>query len=192
MSKNKYSTINNRFWCPHQRHLYTILLLTFCLFSFIPKHAMHLSITEMDFRVKEDKTEIQISHKIFIDDLEKALRKNYEIAFQKQKPNLSTKTQHKHIDRYIYDYLKKVVDLKINSQKKEINYIGLEFEGDVVWVYGVVEKESSDEKESISIKNMILMDLFDDQRNMLYLSHQKKGKEFLNFMNDERIQTIMF
>ncbi|AFM05605.1 hypothetical protein Fleli_3275 [Bernardetia litoralis DSM 6794] len=180
MSKNHFSKITG------------IIFLTFSLFSFIPKHAIHLSITEMDFEVKGEKTEIQISHKIFIDDLEKALRKNYEIAFEKNKPNLSTKTQHKEIDRYIYDYLKKVVDLKINSQKTEINYIGLEFEDDVIWVYGIIEKPTSaEEKESIFIKNMILMDLFNDQRNMLYLT-KEKNKKFLNFTNDERTETILF
>ncbi|PIY08160.1 MAG: hypothetical protein COZ18_13715 [Flexibacter sp. CG_4_10_14_3_um_filter_32_15] len=166
------------------------------LFSFIPKHAIHLSITEMDFKVKGEKTEIQISHKIFINDLEKALRKNYKIAFEKQKPNISTKTQHKEIDRYIYAYLKKVVDLKINSQKKEINYIGFEFEDDVIWIYGVVEKENSAEKEPIFIKNMILMDVFDDQRNMLYLSKEnsekERIKEFLNFTSNNRTETTNF
>ena len=169
---------------------------TFLFFSFIPnipKHAIHLSITEMDFKQKGQKTEIQISHKLFIDDLEKALRKNYEIAFEKHKPNLSTKTQHKEIDKYVYAYLQKVVDVKINSQKTEINYIGLEFEDDVVWIYGVIENEKPNtvEKEIIFIKNMILMDLYDDQRNMLYLT-KEKNKKFLNFTNDERIQRTEF
>ena len=111
MSKNQYSKIIG------------VLFLAFLFYSFIPKHAMHLSITEMDFKVKGEKTEIQVSHKIFVDDLEKALVKNYKTVFETSKPNLSTKTQHKEVQRYIYDYL-----------KKEINYIGLEFEDDVVWL----------------------------------------------------------
>lgn len=208
MSKNHFTKI---YHCRnfHQRDYYIILFLTFFFFGFIPKsslpllvsppttlyfipkHPIHLSITEMDFKAKEEKTEIQISHKIFIDDLENALRKNYETAFETTKPNISTKTQHKEVEKYIYDYLKKVVELKINSQKKEINYIGFEFEGDVIWIYGIIEKENSNEKESIFIKNMILMDLFDDQRNMLYLT-KEKTKEFLNFTNEERTQTIIF
>lgn len=198
MSKNQFLKIHSRFWCSYQRHLYTTLFLAFCLFSFVPKHAIHLSITEMDFRVKGEKTEIQISHKIFIDDLEKAVRKNYSEVFKNSKPNLSTKTQHKEAEKYVYQYLKKVVDIKVNSKKEEINYIGVEFEDDVVWVYGVVERkqENSNEKEPIFIKNMILMDLFDDQRNMLYLTKEisdtEKTKEFLNFTNDERTQSINF
>lgn len=169
-----------------------IIFLTFSLFSFIPKHAMHLSITEMDFKVKGEKTEIQISHKIFVDDLENALLKNYSEIFERgSRPNLSTKTQHKEAQKYVYDYLKKVIELKINSQKQEINYIGLEFEGDIVWVYGVLEKEKVTSKETIFIKNMILLDLHQDQRNMLYLT-KEKNKEFLNFTNDERTQTVNF
>ena len=43
---------------------------------------------------------------------------------------------------------------------------------------------------------MMLMDLFDDQRNMLYLikevSNKEKNKEFLNFTVEERSQTIHF
>ena len=173
-----------------------MLFLAFLFYSFIPKHAIHLSITEMDFKVKGEKTEIQIAHKIFVDDLEKALRKNYSEEFKNSKPNLSTKTQHKEAQKYIYDYLKKVIDVKINSKKEEINYIGVEFEDDVVWIYGVLNKQNSTEKESIFIKNMILMDLFDDQRNMLYLTKEisdtEKKKEFLNFTNQERSQTIKF
>lgn len=195
MSKNIFSKIaSSRCWCPY--HLYAILFLAFLFYSFIPKHAIHLSITEMDFKVKGDKTEIQVSHKIFIDDLEKALVKNYKPIFENSKPNISTKTQHKEAQKYIYDYFKKVVDFQINSQKKDIDYIGLEFEGDVVWVYGIIEKTTSTEKESIFIKNMILIDMFDDQRNMLYLSKEisgtEKKKEFLNFTNKERTQTISF
>ncbi len=197
MSKNHFfKKTSCRFWCPYQQHLYILLFLSFFIFSFIPKHAMHLSITEMDFKVKGEKTEIQVSHKIFIDDLENALRKNYETTFTKNKPNLSTKTQHKEVEKYVYDYLKKSVDVKIDSKKTEINYIGVEFEGDVVWVYGVIETDKViAEKQSIFIKNMILMDLFDDQRNMLYLTKEQgenKNKEFLNFTNDERTQTIKF
>lgn len=66
----------------------------------------------------------------------------------------------------------------------------------MVWVYGIIEKTTSTEKESIFIKNMILIDMFDDQRNMLYLSKEisgtEKKKEFLNFTNKERTQTISF
>ncbi|WP_291725557.1 DUF6702 family protein [Bernardetia sp.] len=181
--------------CFYQRLVFSFFII-FLFASFIPKHAMHLSITEMDFKEKGDITEIQISHKIFVDDLEKALRKNYKTVFEKDKPNLSTKTQHKEAEKYMYEYLKKVVDLKIKNQRKEINYIGVEFEGDVVWVYGTIQKSNSEDNETISIKNMILMDVFDDQRNMLYL--YKKGvenneqKEFLNFTLDNRIQTISF
>jgi hypothetical protein len=191
---------NLHFWAA-KRYYYIILLFAFALFSFIPKHAIHLSITEMDFKVKEEKTEIQISHKVFIDDLEKALRKNYSESFKDAKPNLSTKTEHKEAQKYTYQYLKKAIEVKINSRKEEIKYIGWEFEGDVVWIYGVIEKTNqkntaTSEKETIFIKNMILIDLFDDQRNMLYLSKEisdtEKEKEFLNFTSQERTQTIIF
>jgi hypothetical protein len=189
MSKNHFSKIIG------------ILFLTFFLFSFIPKHAIHLSITEMNFKVKGEKKEIQISHKIFIDDLEKALQKNYSEEFKNSKPNLSTKIQHKEAQKYTYQYLKKVIDIKIDSEKEEINYIGWEFEGDIVWIYGVIERinkkdKSTSEKETIFIKNMILIDLFNDQRNMLYLSKEStekvKVKEFLNFTSDNRNETISF
>jgi hypothetical protein len=153
----------------------------------------------MDFKVKGEKTEIQVSHKIFIDDLEKALRKNYSETFKDSKPNLSTKTQHKEAQKYVYQYLRKVMDIKIDSKKEEINYIGWEFEGDIVWIYGVLEKinnTSNLTEETFFIKNMILIDLFDDQRNMLYLTKEisdtEKKKEFLNFTNKERTQTIKF
>lgn len=218
MSKNHLTKIYT--WrIFHQRDYYIILFLTFFFFGFknvpllvssplpllvsppttlhfIPKHPIHLSITEMDFKAKGEKTEIQISHKIFIDDLENALRNNYKSVFENSKPNLSTSTQHQEAEKYIYSYLKKTVGITINSQKKEINYIGFEFEDDVIWIYGIVEKPNSTEKESIFIKNMILMDLFDDQRNMLYLTKEisktEKTKEFLNFIETERTQTIYF
>ncbi len=175
----------------HFTKIIGVLFLAFLFYSFIPKHAIHLSITEMDFKVKGEKTEVQISHKIFVDDLERALRKNYSEIFKDSKPNISTKTQHKETEKYIYEYLKKVIELKIDSKKEEINYIGLEFEGDVVWIYGTIEKTKSIEKESVFIKNMILIDLYDDQRNMLYLT-KEKNKEFLNFTSDQRTQTIKF
>ncbi len=177
MSKNQYSKIIG------------IILLAFSLFSFVPKHAMHLSITEMDFKVKGKTTEIQISHKIFVDDLEKALRKNYSEVFKDMKPNISTKTQHKDAQIYIYQYLKKIMNVKIDAKKQEIKYLGVEFEGDIIWIYGMIEKPTSNKKESIFIKNMILIDLFDDQRNMLYLT-KNNTKEFLNFTFDERTQNI--
>ena len=76
---------------------YTFLLLIIPLFSFA-LHKYYLSLTKIDY-VKESKS-VQITMRIFIDDLEKTLNKINNNSFE-----LATKNELEASDFYIEKYV---------------------------------------------------------------------------------------
>jgi len=161
-----------------------ILLLLFIipLLSSSP-HKYYLSLTQIEY--KNESRSIQISINVFMDDIEIALNKKYQINLQ-----LTSNQELKNNDDYFKKYLKEKLLLKINDFPKEYNYIGKEYDGDLVYFY--LEIENIDEITSLEVENTILTTYFPKQENLLktkiYNKYQsllltaKKTKGLLKFL----------
>ena len=139
------------------------------LFIIIPllaftTHKYYLSLTQIKF--KEESKAVQIIINVFMDDIEIALNKDYDIDLQ-----LATKKELKNNDVYFKRYLKKKLQFKINTSKKEFTYIGKEYDGDLVYFY--LEIEDITEVNSIEITNKILF-IFDEPTTGLHFNDIKK------------------
>jgi len=75
-------------------------------------------------------------------------------------------------DEMISRYLNQKLNLAIKGEALQIQYIGKRFEDDRVYLY--VEIENVPNFTSISVENLILTDLYEDQKNLV---HVKKNKE---------------
>lgn len=127
-------------------------------------HDMHLCVTEMNFN-QAGKT-LEVSHKIFYDDLEKAI-----FASTKQKLGLQTAQENPKSEEYIQNYLRTKFEVTCNQRKQTINFVGSEYENDAIWVHYEIVNVGN--LQTLEIKNTILLDIFDDQNNFL---HFKKGE----------------
>lgn len=123
-------------------------------------HPFHVSVS--DIKYKEDQKAIQISTRIFLDDLEVALR-NYS---GNEKLNITNKEEWIFINEQLGMYV--LENLKLSDKKGDMkmDYIGAEIEDDVMWVY--VEIEKVKKLESITVWNSLLTESFDDQENLIH------------------------
>lgn len=121
------------------------------------EHPFFVSVTEATYNPKEQR--LEVSQKIFWDDLERAISKYHSGAI-----DLSTvKSVNSHEDKLI-QYLKTKQRWKINSKVIDMNYQGFEIEEDVIWVYFILP--SIKEIKEIDITNILLTDAFDQQKNL--------------------------
>lgn len=159
----------------------TLLLLLLPLLSFT-SHKYYLSLTQINY--KEDAKSIQITINVFMDDIETALNNDYDIDLQ-----LTTKKELKNNDIYFEKYLKKKLFFKVNNTNKSFNYIGKEYEDDLVFFY--LEIENVNEVNSLNITNTILMTHFPKQQNLIKSKVGKKHKSAL-LTKDENSAVLQY
>jgi hypothetical protein len=128
----------------------------FLLLSFF--HPFYISVTEI--KHNEKTKSIEISTKIFFDDLEADLENEYKVRIDIIKP--ANKAQ---IDNLLADYIKKNLMIKIDGKAYAANYLGYEIQGDAAWCYLEITKVAK--VASIEINNGILYKLRQEQINML-------------------------
>ena len=145
------------------------LLLIIPLFSF-SAHKYYLSLTQVKF--KPETKSIQIIINVFMDDTELALNKDYNIDLQ-----LTTKKELPNNNVYFEKYLREKLQFTIDGTPKKFNYIGKEYENDLVYFYLEIENITTVKK--IQITNKILTKHFPDQQNLIKTKVGKVDKSIL-------------
>jgi hypothetical protein len=133
-------------------------------------HPFHVSVTDIEHDA-ESKS-IQVSHRIFLDDLEIGLKKHHKI----EKLDTYEPESQERLDSLISSYLKKKVLFVINGKSMEFNYLGSELEGDARWCY--YEIEGVEEVNEAEVTNVALMDAFDDQQNIIHFKSKGTLKSY--------------
>ena len=146
-----------------------LILFIIPLLSFTA-HKYYLSLTQIEYR--SEKQSVQITINVFMNDIEIALNKDYNIDLR-----LHTKKELKENDVYFIKYLKEKLHFKIDDISKEFNYIGKKYDGDLVYFY--LEIENIKEVNSIEIENKILTKHFPEQKNLIKSKVGKKHKSIL-------------
>jgi hypothetical protein len=134
------------------------ILLIFPLFAFVATHKYYISVTQIDYL--QNKQSVQITTRIFIDDLEKLLRERYDETI-----TLTGENEPSTADLYIERYLNEKIKIKINNKVASLSFIGKEYDVDLVKCY--LEIEGVKKIESFEISNEVLFDLYSDQQNII-------------------------
>jgi hypothetical protein len=133
-------------------------------------HAFHLSKCLLEYNEREKA--IQISMHIFLDDLEDALRlEGHDQLF------ICTKKEAPEAEQHMEAYLRKHFQLVVNGQEMNYNFLGKEASDDLMGAWCYIEVENIQQLQELEVKNSILMELFDDQKNVVHLvgPNQKRG-----------------
>ena len=155
-----------------------LLLLVIPLLSF-SVHKYYLSLTQIEY-IQESKS-LEIIINVFMDDIELALNKDYNIDLQ-----LTTKLELENPDQYFEKYLKDKLHFKLQGEEFNFNYLGKEYEGDLVYFY--LEIPNVETPQPIEVHNQILLQHFEDQQNVVKLKVGKKRKsKILNRKNDKAL-----
>lgn len=157
---------------------YFALLLLIPLVAFT-MHKYYISLCEIEY-VEEQKS-IQITLGMFIDDIELTLNKNHQSRL-----NLATELELKSIDKHYEEYLNKHFIISINKELKTYNYIGKEYEDDIVRFY--LEVTNIEQLKSLEISNTSLFRDFKDQKNIIKIKAFNKHKTlYLTRENDKKL-----
>ena len=147
-----------------------IVMLCIPLFAFKVTHEYYVSVTEIEY-VKEQKS-LQIVSRVFVDDLEKMLRQRYD-----ENIILNVGKNEDLINNYIKKYYNNKLKIAVNGQPVEFEYLGKEYEDDIVFSY--LEVTGIDELNSIEVVNEILFDVLPKQQNIVKVKAAGKYKSFI-------------
>ncbi|HEX7902656.1 MAG TPA: DUF6702 family protein [Chitinophagaceae bacterium] len=140
-------------------------------------HPFHVSVLEINHNAT-DKT-LEISCKIFTDDFEKVLAKNYNT-----KVDLINPPNKAAMDTLVRKYLFSHLSIKANGKPVSFSYIG--FEDDKEAAYGYIEVENVPSVAKLDIATNMMYDMFEDQVNIMHVivnGNRKSTK--LNFPETE-------
>ena len=140
-------------------------------------HPFHVSVTEINHN-SADKT-LEISCKIFTDDFERILAKNYNTKVDLINPPDKAK-----MDSLVKKYVLSHLIVKANGKPVKMNYLGFEHETEAAYSY--IEVENIPSLSKLEITNTILYDMFDDQIGIMHITvNGKRKSNKLNYPDKE-------
>ena len=123
-------------------------------------HPFHVSVVEVNHNAT-DKT-LEISCKIFTDDLEKVLEQNYKTRVDLiNPPNKSA------MDTLVKKYITSHLFLSADGKPVKLLYVGFERENEAV--YGYVQVDNIVSVKKIDITDKLMHDMFTDQVNLMHV-----------------------
>ena len=125
------------------------------------RHPFYVSTTEVNHNAADKN--LEISCRIFTDDFETTLTRAYQSKIDLFKPKDTAA-----LDKFIFDYLKKHLVIKLDGKPVAFEFVGHEREEESVWSYLQVANTTAPKK--IEITNNILYDAFDQQINIMHVS----------------------
>jgi len=162
--------------------LFSLLTVVLTSFSSVSLHPFHVSVVETEHNAT-DKT-LEISCKIFTDDFETVLAKNY-----KTKVDLINPPNKAAMDTLVKKYIISHLSMKVNGKPVIMNYVGYENESE--GAYGYFEVEGIATLSKLEITNSILFDNFEDQMNIMHVKvggNRKSTK--LNYPDKDAVFTF--
>lgn len=124
-------------------------------------HPIHIALAEIHQNKETNRLEMSI--KIFIDDLEDALAlQGYNQLY------IGTEKEHKAVDTIIHQYIRQY--FRISQQQKSIDFdwVGKELSDDYMAIWCYLESDPLTTDHNIDVQFCLLMDLYGDQKNILH------------------------
>ena len=154
------------------KHLIVLCVLVAVATSSTTAHKFYMSITQLNYIEKEEA--IQITTRLFIDDIEDALNERYSIDAK-----LQTKKEIKNLDFYLEKYMKHHFTLKVNNDAVQYSLLGHAYEDDVIKCYVEIKDIPSSSLHTIFVQNTLLFDMFPEQQNLIHMDVKGPIKSFI-------------
>ena len=160
----------------------SLLVGVFIFSSAFTFHKFYVGVFQVDY-FKEKKA-VQITARLFIDDLEKALYKKHKKHFY-----ITTKDEVSDANTYIAKYLEEKLKIKINNKVQSFHFLTKEQEENIVICY--MKINFKDNIKELEITNNVLSDVFNEQQNLVHLNINGNKKTIL-FTNTETNQKLKY
>jgi hypothetical protein len=148
--------------CPMTFFITHCFLLSFSSFLYVD-HPIHISRTEIN--VSSQEQEVQISAKLYIDDLELVIKNK-----TKKELKLFTPKELTEANQIIHQYIQDKLLIAIDGKKCIYQMVGKEASEDhlAVWVY--LSSRANDKGKNMTIDSRYMYEIYNDQRNMVDIS----------------------
>jgi len=130
-------------------------------------HPFYVSITSIDHNQQAQR--VEISCRIFFDDLEAALK-----ADSHREVDLIKGADRQVIDSLLGSYLRRHLRLSVNGKALQLQYLGYEIEDDVAWCY--LEAGNVPRVRQLTVDNRLLLDQFPKQSNIMHVTANGQRK----------------
>ena len=121
-------------------------------------HKYYIAIYQVDF--VPQKKRIQVTSRIFVDDLNSALEKKFHV-----KSNIGFSQETPQEEANLKKYLAEKFIIKVNGVTKPMTYLSKELEANVMICYFRIPEISK--INSLEIENSLLMEWNSDQQNII-------------------------
>jgi hypothetical protein len=123
-------------------------------------HPFYVSVTEINHNAKTQS--VEISCRMFYDDLEHVLEKQYNTRLDIVKP-----TNKDQLNKLINDYIHRHLIIKVDGKVLNPAYVGYEIQEDGAWAY--LEVKGVTKAQKIEVHNDLLYTEHTEQINMLHV-----------------------
>lgn len=162
--------------------VYTFLGFLFFATSSFAVHKFYVAVYQVNFA--PEKKMIQITSRIFVDDLNKALEKKYS-----KKVFFGTEKESPEDLILVKKYFSENLIIKVNGQSKNIQFLSKELEGDVLISYCSIKEVAK--INTLEIQNSILVDWNAEQQNIMHFTVMGIKKSVL-FTDSNRSEMLKY
>jgi hypothetical protein len=140
-------------------------------------HPFYVSVTEVNHNAKAQS--VEISCRMFYDDLEHVLEKQYKTRLDIVKP--ASKDQ---MNKLLNDYIHKHLVIKVDGKALNPSYLGYEIQEDGAWAY--LEVKGIAKAQKIEVHDDLLYTEHTEQINMIHVTvnGQRKSTKLDNPASD--------
>ncbi len=136
----------------------TLFLALFFVLSSLAIHKFYVSIYQVNYAPK--KKMIQITSRLFIDDINDALEKKF-----KKRTHLGLENETPEDEVFFKKYFAEKFIIKVNGVSKSINFVSKDIETNVIICYFNIKEISK--ISSMQLENTALMELNEEQQNII-------------------------
>ena len=148
-------------------------------------HAFHVSKCQVEYN--EGEQALQISLNLFIDDLEEALRRQGAGKLQ-----LCTPREAPDAENHLQRYLRRHFIIRVNGKALDYTFIGKEISEDQAAVWCYLEITNVQKFRELSVTNNLLLEVFEDQKNIVSIAGPGKKQGVLLFQEGKETESLTF
>lgn len=145
--------------------------------TFEKKHPFYISVVDIKHDAKTHN--LNISVKLFTNDIESALKKTSRPGVTKTIDLLNPKNKPE-MEQELMNYIQKRLFIEVNLKPTKLNFIGYEKEEDAIWIYLEIKKVNQPKKLKINTK--LLYDFLPLETNIVHvdINGVKKSSKVTN------------
>ncbi|MFV5702259.1 DUF6702 family protein [Flavobacterium sp. XS2P12] len=162
--------------------LYAFIGFLFLSLTAFSTHKFYMGIYQVNYA--PEKKMLQITSRVFIDDLNNALEKKYN-----KKVYLGTEKESPEEVILLKKYFLEKFSVKVNGQSKSINFLSKELEGDILICYCNVKEITK--INTLEIFNTVLIDWNTEQQNITHVTVLGEKKSIL-FTDSNKGEMLKF